>query len=153
MDEIREILGNGVNNLVQSNPTNFHRSQDKIFDNINEAFEQRQKNKRIAWKKCKFAGKDIGSWLVTGFLGITAIATGVPVWGLAAIAADQLLGAPKLKEIPQSIRNLVAENNKVNKSSVGMLFSVSKKTEANVKTKRPLLAYFCQFIPFLFSIF
>ena len=43
MDEIREILGNGVNNLVQSNPTNFHRSQDKIFDNINEAFEQRQK--------------------------------------------------------------------------------------------------------------
>jgi hypothetical protein len=48
MDEIREILGNGVNNLVQSNPTNFHRSQDKIFDNINEAFEQLQKNKRIA---------------------------------------------------------------------------------------------------------
>ena len=91
--------------------------------------------------------------MVTGFLGITAIATGVPVWGLAAIAADQLLDAPKLKEISQSIRNLVAENNKVNKSSVGMLFSVSKKTEANVKTKRPLLADFCQFIPFLFSIF
>jgi hypothetical protein len=65
--------------------------------------------------------------LVTGFLGITAIATGVPVWGLAAIAADQLLDAPKLKQIPQSIRNLVAENNKFNKSSVGMLFSVSKK--------------------------
>ena len=63
MDEIREILGNGVNNLVQSNPTNFRRSEDKIFDNINEAFEQHQKKiKELREKIWKFVGKDIGSW-------------------------------------------------------------------------------------------
>ncbi len=42
--------------------------------------------------------------------------------------AGQLLDAPKLKDIPQSIRSLADESNKVKKSPVGMLFNVSKKS-------------------------
>ena len=34
MDEIREILGNGIDDLVNLNPDNFHRSRDRVFDNI-----------------------------------------------------------------------------------------------------------------------
>lgn len=128
MDEIREILGTGINEVISANPTNFYRSKDKIFENINSAFQRHQQNiNELKTKKWKFAGQDIGSWLVMGSLGVTAAVTGMPVWGLAAIAADQLLDAPKLKDIPQSIRDLVDENNKVHKSPVGMLFSVSKK--------------------------
>ena len=62
-----------------------------------------------------------------GTLGVTAAATGMPVWGLAAIAADQLLDAPKLKNIPGSIKELAKENNDLNQSPVGLLFNVSKK--------------------------
>ena len=128
MDEIRNILGNGVSELISSNPTNFHRSRDQIFDNIREAFQQHQRKiNTLRDKKWEFAGHDIFSWLVTGSLGITAAVTGVPVWGLAAIAANQLLDAPKLRDIPQSIRYLADENNKIQKSPVGMLFNVSKK--------------------------
>ena len=128
MDDIRAMLGNGINDIVNSNPANFHRSRDQIFDNIHSAFEQHRKNiEELKAKKWKFAGKDIGSWMVMGSLGVTAAVTGMPVWGLAVIAADQLLDAPKLKDIPQSIRDLANEANKVNKSPVGMLFSVSKK--------------------------
>jgi hypothetical protein len=128
MDEIRSMLGNGINDLVNSNPTNFHRSRDQIFENINEAFIQHKKNiAELRAKQWKFAGKDMGSWMVMGTLGVAAAVTGMPVWGLAAIAADQLLDAPKLKDIPQSIKNLAEESNKVKKSPVGMLFSVSKK--------------------------
>ena len=128
MNEIREILADGINDLISLNPTNFYRSRDKIFDNINQAFVQHKKNiNELHRKQWKFAGKDIGSWLVTGSLAIAAVATGTPVWGLAAIAADQLLDAPKLKDIPQSIRELVDKNNEVHKSPVGMLFSISKK--------------------------
>ena len=127
MDEIREILGNGINDLVNSNPDNFHRSRDQIFDNIHQAFVQHRKNiKKLREKQWEFAGKDIGSFLVKGSLAIAAVSTGTPVWAIAAFAADQLLDIPKLKDIPQSIRDLIAENNKIHKSPVGMLFSVSK---------------------------
>ena len=127
MDEIREIFGNGINELVSLNPDNFHRSRDQIFDNIYQAFVQHRKNiKKLRGKQWKFAGKHIGSFLVKGSLEIAAASTGTPAWGLAAFAADQLLDMPKLKDIPQSIRDLIAENNKIHKSPVGMLFSVSK---------------------------
>lgn len=128
MDEMREILGNGIKELMASNPNNFHRSQDQVFDNINKAFDRHKQNiKNLQGKKWKFAGTDIGSWIVTGTLGVTAAATGMPVWGLAAIVADQLLDAPKLKDIPKSIKALASENSKLNLSPVGLLFNVTKK--------------------------
>ena len=135
MEEIREILGKGVNDLVNSNPDNFHRSRDRVFDNIHQAFAQHQEEiKNLRGKKWKFAGKHIGSFLVKGPLEIAAAATGTPLWGLptiAAIVADELLDMPKLRDIPQSIRDLAAETDKIHKSPVGMLFSVSKsKREA-----------------------
>ncbi|MCG8497570.1 MAG: hypothetical protein MI796_16205 [Enterobacterales bacterium] len=128
MDEIRSILGKGVHELTSSNPNNFHRTRDQIFDNINEAFEGHKANiKALRSKQWKFAGSDIGSWLVTGTLGITAAATGAPIWALAALGADQVLGAPKLKEIPSSIKELINENKNINTSPVGMLFNVNKR--------------------------
>ena len=128
MDDIRALLGNGIEEIVNSNPANFHRSRDQIFENINAAFTQHKKNiSELRAKQWRFAGKDIGSWMVTGSLGVTAAVTGLPVWGLAAIVADQLLDAPKLKDIPQSIRNLADESKKIKKSPVGMLFKVSQK--------------------------
>ncbi|HEX7027059.1 MAG TPA: hypothetical protein VF268_07440 [Gammaproteobacteria bacterium] len=128
MEEIRAMLGDGIDEIVNSNPANFHRSRDHIFDNIYGAFLEHKKNiDELEAKQWKFAGKDIGSWVVTGSLGVAAAVTGMAVWGLAAIAADQLLDAPKLKDIPRSIRELADESNKVRKSPVGMLFSISKK--------------------------
>lgn len=128
MDEIRNMLGNGINELIEANPSNFHRSRDKIFDNISGAFSQHQRNiDELRSKNWKFAGKDIGSWLVVGSLEVAAAIIGTPVMGLAAIAADQVLDMPKLKDIPKSIRDLADENTKVKKSPVGMLFTLSKK--------------------------
>jgi hypothetical protein len=128
MDEIRSMLGNGINELIDSNPTNFHRSRDKIFDNINDAFDHhRKKIKELKAKQWTFAGKDIGSWIVVGTVEVAAAVTGNPIFGLTAIAADQMFDVPKLKDIPKSIRELADANNKVKKSSVGMLFKVSKQ--------------------------
>ncbi|MDE0284027.1 MAG: hypothetical protein OXN26_05685 [Gammaproteobacteria bacterium] len=128
MDEIREMLGKGINGLIDSNPDNFHRSRDQIFDNIHAAFVQHKSNiNELTAKKWKFAGKDIGTWMVTGTLEVAAAIIGTPIWGIAAFTVDQLLDVPKLKNIPQSIRDLAAESNKVKKSPVGMLFSISKK--------------------------
>lgn len=128
MEEIRNVLGSGINEIIEANPSNFHRSRDKILANIDAAFRQHQENiKDLSAKKWKFAGKDIGSWLVVGTLEVAAAVTGTPVWGLATIAADQMLDVPKLKDIPKSIRDLADENNKLKKSPVGMLFNIQKK--------------------------
>lgn len=129
MEEIRSLLGKGVDELVQCNPNNFHRSRDQMFDNINEAFDKHKENiKQLRAKQWKFAGTDIGSWLVTGTLGITAAATGAPVWGLAAWGVNEIFDSPKLKSIPASIKALMEENKKEQMSPVGMLFNIKKKT-------------------------
>ncbi len=121
--EIRQILGKGVQELSFANPLNFHRTTDTVFDNIHKAFKEHKKIiDELNSKKWKFAGSDIGSWIVVGSLAVAAAATGQPFWGLAAVAADQLLDAPKLRDIPESIRKLADESQKVKQSPVGMLF-------------------------------
>ena len=128
LDEIRDILGKGVSELVICNPADFNQTTDKVLANIHEAFENHKKRiKELRRKKWKFAGKDIGTWLVVGTLEITAAATGYPIWGLAAIAANQLTDAPKLKDIPDSVRKLAKESKKLRHCPVGMLFKYKKK--------------------------
>jgi len=128
MEEIRNILGTGVDELTNMNPSNYHRTSDQIFDNINDAFDKHKTSiKELRSKQWKFAGTDIGSWLVSGTLEVTAAVTGAPVWGMGALAINQVLDAPKLKDIPKSIRELIDENNDIQKSPVGMLFNIQKK--------------------------
>jgi hypothetical protein len=127
LGEVRTILAKGVEELATANPTNFHRTRDLVFENIHAAFAEHQKNvDELASKKWKFAGSDIGSWVVVGSLAATAAATGTPAWGLAALAADQLLKAPKLRDIPKSIKYLADETSKLKRSPVGMLFKYRK---------------------------
>ena len=125
--EIRAVLAKGVSELALANPTNFYRTSDHIFDNIYAAFAEHKKNiEDLRSKKWKFAGTDMGSCFVVGSLAVTAAATGLPVWAFAAIAADQLLPAPKLKDIPKSIKELASESYKLQQSPVGMLFKYSR---------------------------
>ena len=127
LGEVRGILGKGVEELAEANPSSFHRTSDLVFDNIHAAFAEHQKNiDTLAAKKWKFAGSDIGSWIVVGSLAATAAATGTPAWGIAALAADQLLKAPKLREIPSSIKALAKETQELKRSPVGLLFKYSK---------------------------
>lgn len=124
--EIRSILQHGVRDLAELNPRNFHRTGDQIFDNIHSAFADHKKSiQTLRAKGWKFAGSDVGSWFVVGSLAVAAAATGMPVWGLAAIAADQMLDAPKLKDIPESIKKLASESAKLKQSPVGLLFKYS----------------------------
>lgn len=127
LEEIRSILGNNIKELIETNPTNCIRTRDQILENIENSFDKhRKKLDELKAKNWKFAGFDIGSWVVTGGIEIGAALTGTPTWGLAVLAADQLLDAPKLREIPQKFRDLVKQNNEVKQSPVGMLFKASK---------------------------
>ena len=112
--------------LISTNPTNCFRTRDQILFNIDKSFDDhRKKLDELRAKKWKFAGHDIGSWIVMGGIEIGAALTGTPSWGIGAFIADQLLDAPKLREIPQRYLDLVQENEKVHQSPVGILFKAS----------------------------
>ncbi len=128
LDEIRRLLGGGIEEIAKANPHNFYRTADQIFENIDHAFADHKKMiKELTAKKWKFAGTDIASWLVVGTMEVTAAATGLPVWGLATIAANQVFDIPKLKDIPASIKELVHESKRLKLSPVGMLFTYASK--------------------------
>lgn len=133
LDELRQILRKGVSELAELKPNNFHRTADQVFDNIQAAFdEHKSKLKDLTSKKWKFAGKDIGTWIAVGTLEVAAAATGMPIYGLSAFAAHQLVDAPKLKNIPKSIKGLAEESRRLNRSPVGMRSpSQGRRTEGS----------------------
>lgn len=128
LDEIRAMLSSGISELIEMRPDNFYRSTDKVMDNIQSAFAEHEKNLKIlSDKKWKFAGSDIGSWLAIGTLEVAAAATGTPLFGLAALAANQFVDVPKIKELPGKYKKIIEEDQKINRSPVGLLFRYSKK--------------------------
>lgn len=130
LGEIRHILGNGVEAIASAKPDAFCRTADRIVDNIHAAFDAHKRNlAQLRDKRWRFAGKELGSWLVVGTMGIAAAATGSPVYGLLAVAADQILNAPKLRELPSRIAALREEAQGITRSPVGLLFAARERAK------------------------
>lgn len=123
LDEIRHMLSSGVEDVIALNPDNFFRSADKIYDNLEMAFSEHQKKiDELRGKKWKFAGRDIGTWVVAGSIEVAAAIFGTPAWGLASAAISQVTDAPKLKDLPSKARELKRESARLSKSAAGILF-------------------------------
>lgn len=121
--EIRAMLTEGVQDIIDLDRTNFEGSAAKVIENIESAFSDHQKRiDELKSKKWKFATHDIGSWLVTGSIDIAAAALGNPAWGLASIALSQVSDAPKLKELPGKWKDIQREQTAISTSAAGMLF-------------------------------
>jgi hypothetical protein len=127
LGEIRKILDKGVIEVIESNPTNFHRTADKVFDNIQIAFDQHQKNlKELTTKGWKFAGSEVGSWVVVGTVAAAAAATGDITMAIAALVADKALDPAKPKDILAKMKELTKQGREAKQSPVGLLFKYSE---------------------------
>tara|TARA_B100000678_G_scaffold86861_1_gene72262 strand:- start:1067 stop:2704 length:1638 start_codon:yes stop_codon:yes gene_type:complete len=127
LDEIRQMLSTGVEEMVAINPENFFRTADKIYDNLELAFDDhRKKIEELRSKKWKFAGRDIGTWVVGGTVEVAAAVLGTPALGLASIAISQVTDAPKLKDLPKIAKELKKEGEDISKSAAGLLFRHKK---------------------------
>lgn len=123
LEEIREMISKGVEEVVALNPENFFRSADKIYDNLEAAFSDHQsKISKLKAKKWKFASTDIGSWVVAGTIEVAAAVFGTPTWGLASVAVSQLTDSPKIKDIPKMARDLNKESKALSVTGAGLLF-------------------------------
>lgn len=124
LDEIRHILSKGIKELIETNPNNFYRTGDKVFDNLNIAFmEHENKIKELSLKKWKFAGKDIGSFIITGGIEITAAITGLPLYGTLGAMASMTGVIPTVKDLKEKYRQLCDAENKVKNTGIGILFN------------------------------
>lgn len=131
LDEIRSILGLGVHEIACSEPSDFRATTSRVTMNIQRAFEEHDKRiKELSKREWRFAGRDIGSWLVVGTMEIGAAVLGSPVLasalGVAALAAHELVDVMRLKDMPAMARQLREETRDLKQSAVGLLFSLSK---------------------------
>jgi hypothetical protein len=123
LDEIRTLLGSGIQELVEARPDNFHRTGDKVFDNLHAAFQAHEKQiDGLRMKKWKFAGLDVGSFFVVGGIEMTAALTGLPLFGAAAATASRLGVIPTAKDLKEKFGKLKEESAKLNSTGVGILF-------------------------------
>ena len=84
--------------------------------------DHEQQIRRVTDAVLRFGFKDVGSWLVVGGVEVAAAATGMPLYGLAALAGNQLFDVPKLKDFPTTIRALIEQYRDVRRSPVGLFF-------------------------------
>jgi hypothetical protein len=126
IDEIRSILSTGIDELTKSNELDFSATSNRVFENIDGALRQHQENiKQLKNKKWKIAGHDFGSWIVVGSVEIAAACVGTPLFGVSALILDQFLDAPKIKDLPKSvkqIKNLDEQKNALRQTPMGLIF-------------------------------
>lgn len=121
-EELRSLLGHGVSELIQSNPTNFFRTADQVVDNLDRAFRAHEKALLEARNnKLRLYGLDVPACLVTGAIGVAAALTSNVGLGVAA----GILGAsglPNLKDIKSRYGQIVDADAKRRSSPTGLLF-------------------------------
>jgi hypothetical protein len=124
LDEIRNILGSGLSEIIDTRPDNFFRTGDRVLENLQGAFrEHENKIKQLRAKKWKFAGLDIGSFIVVGGIEIAAAITGLPTCGVIATAANLTGLIPNAKEIKNKFEAIKKDNTNINSTGVGILFN------------------------------
>lgn len=127
LDEIRGLLGSGVAELIQANPGNFFRTGDQVFENLQKAIADHQtKIRELQSKKWKFAGRDVGSFLVVGGIEFTAAITGLPLYGALAAGAGMSGVIPTVKELKEKLEKLRAQHSETNNTGIGILFKHKK---------------------------
>ncbi len=130
LEEIRHVLSSGIKDIVEANPSNFNKTGDKVFDNLDKAFKMHEKKiKDLISRRWSFAGKDLGSFVVVGGIEITAALTGLSIWGVATGMAGMSGVVPSAKEVINKYKQLKTEGSEINNTGVGMLFKNKTKVK------------------------
>jgi len=126
LEELRETLGSGLDQLMMSGPADVTAAAETIVKNIEDAFKRHAQDVReLRWKNLKFAGRDLASLLVVGGIEVAAAATGSQILALGGIAAAMSGYVPSVKDLKEKSDALVKERNRLVRSPVGLLMRLA----------------------------
>lgn len=125
--DLRELLGQGVSNLIGINPDNYFRTADQVVENLDAAFRKHQEALIEARrKKLKLYGIDVGACTATGVVAVAAALTGNVTLG-AISGVLGVAGLPNLREIKTKFKQMAAEDKARRESPTGLLFRHVKR--------------------------
>ncbi len=122
-DEIRNLLGEGIDGLIKNQPRNYFQTAERITSNLDIAFRTHQKKLMEAkTKKLKLYGIDVGGCAVFGTIAIAAAVTANPIL-CATTAAVSLMGVSNIKDIRTKFKEQSDARKAYEKTPTGILFS------------------------------
>lgn len=126
-NELRELLGQGVSNLININRDNYFRTADQVVENLDAAFRKHQQELMEArQKKLKLYGIDVGACAATGAVAVAAALTGNVTLG-AISGVLGVAGLPNLRYIKTKFQQISAEDKARRESPTGLLFRHVKR--------------------------
>ncbi|WP_416311236.1 hypothetical protein [Pseudomonas sp. W03] len=121
-EELREILGRGVAELISVRPDNYFRTADQVVDNLDRAFRAHQASlEKARLSKLKLYGIDVVSCVAVGAIGVAAAFTGNVALGAVGSVLG-VAGLPNLKDIKTKYSEIKADEQARSSSPTGMLF-------------------------------
>lgn len=121
-EELRNLLGQGVSELVNAAPDNYNRTTDKVVNNLDVAFREHQRKLLEArQQKLKLYGLDVGGCIATGAIAVTAALTGNPTLGVVS-SLISIFGLPNLKDIKSKFKEQAEGDRARKQSPTGLLF-------------------------------
>ena len=121
-EDVRAVLGQGVSDLLGTNPDNYFRTTDQVIANLDLAFAKHQQALQEAkTKKLKLYGIDVASCVVTGGIAVAAALTSNPALG-AISGALGVAGLPNIKDIKSKYSQIAEDERRRKSSPTGLLF-------------------------------
>lgn len=126
MPELREILSNGVEDMIKTSPDNYLKTSQQVIDNVDNSFRVHKNYLRKAkQEKLRIFGLEVAPCIVSGTIAIAAAATNHPVLTYATAAAS-MMGIPTFKDVKSKFKIREDKLQAYNKSATGILFSSFK---------------------------
>jgi hypothetical protein len=122
LDELRSIIARGIDELALSAPERFPATADRVVANLSEAIAgHRDAVRELRKRNLKFAGVDVGSFLVVGSIELAALAGGAPLYGALSTAAALSGYLPTAKDLKATSDALAREKERLQRGPVGIL--------------------------------
>lgn len=123
MPEVRDILSSGVSELINTSPSNYDATSQRVIDNVDRAFIQHQRFlAKVKRDKLKILGVEVVPFIVNGAFGMASALVNKPELAMASVVLGSI-GLPTLKDIRTSFKNNQEKMNNYKKTATGLMFS------------------------------
>lgn len=123
MPEVRNILSSGVSELINTSPSNYDATSQRVIDNVDRAFIQHQRFlEKVKRDKLRILGVEVVPFIVNGAFGMASALVNKPELAMASVVLGSV-GLPTLKDIRTSFKNNQEKLNNYKKTATGLMFS------------------------------